>query len=120
MEIGHWSRDSIIIRSAKSLDPDEEIERKISDRERVAQLNRGGAGKDKRREKGKGKRKEKEKETEVSSRGAEAVLQDDVSLGEEAALSTYNDIPGRNGEQARLKEEDHYGFLYSISEADRH
>ena len=115
MDVGHWSRDSIIIRSTKALDPDEEIEKKISDRERVAQLSRGGAGKDKRREKGKGKRKEKAGET---SKGAEAT-QDDVSLSEEGE-STYNDIPSRNGEQARTKEEDHYGFLYSISEADRH
>lgn len=114
MDVGHWSRDSIIIRSAKSLDPDEEIEKKLLDRERLAQQSRGGVGKDKRREKGKGKRKESE-----ASRGAEAT-QHDTSLSEGADMSTYGDVPSRNGEQVKTKEEDHYGFLYSISEADRH
>ena len=39
------------------------------------------------------------------------------------AQSTYSDIPtSANGEQSGqcTKEEDHYGFLYSVSEKDQH
>ena len=45
-----------------------------------------------------------------------AILQD----GE--PLSTYSDVPSgsANGDQPRPKQEDHYGFLYSMSEQDKH
>lgn len=37
-------------------------------------------------------------------------------------ISSYTDIPSptANGEQPRPKEEDHYGFLYSMSEREQH
>ena len=124
MDIGHWGRESIILRDAKPIDPDAELEKRISDRAREVRMSHGGesgvAGKDKRRDKGKGKkgRRDEEREEEAT-RGAEAA-QNDLLPSERAGLSTYNDIPSGNGERARSKEEDHYGFLYSISEADRH
>ena len=127
MELGHF-RESIILRGAKRIDPDEELEKRMSDVSRGGGATggggRGGAKeKDKKKEKGKGKGKGK-KEGKGESRGAEAASglgpHNDVSSSEGAGLSTYNDIPSGNGERARPKEEDHYGFLYSISEADRH
>lgn len=41
---------------------------------------------------------------------------------EEGAISTYSDIPSAsvNGDQPRPRQEDHYGFLYSMSESDQH
>ena len=37
-------------------------------------------------------------------------------------VSTYSDVssPSANGDQPRPKQEDHYGFLYSMSESDQH
>lgn len=34
--------------------------------------------------------------------------------------STYSDIPTSANGEKRSKEEDHYGFLYSMSEKDQH
>ena len=123
IEFGQWGRQSIILRDARPIDPDEAIEKRLS-AERGLQLG-AGVGKDRRKDKGKGKKKKREKEEEEGeregeemARGAEAA-QNDMSL-EEAGLSTYGDVPSGNGEGVRVREEDHYGFLYSISEADRH
>ncbi len=120
IEFGQWGRQSIILRDARPIDPDEAIEKRLS-AERGLQLG-AGVGKDRRKDKGKGKKKKREeegeREGEEMARGAEAA-QNDMSL-EEAGLSTYGDVPSGNGEGVRVREEDHYGFLYSISEADRH
>jgi len=62
----------------------------------------------------KGKQQQEQKRTlppAVSSEGggamSSAVLDGDVT-------------PSSNGQQPRAKQEDHYGFLYSMSEADVH
>lgn len=127
MEFGHF-RQSIILKDAKRLDPDEQLEKRLSDRARGSDMAQSD-GKDKRKGKDERRGKWEEEEAEVS-RGAEAEVwgaevevtgaHNDVSSSEGAGLSMSNDVPSGNGERARSKEEDHYGFLYSISEADRH
>ena len=133
MDIGQWGRQSIILRDARPIDPDEALEKRLTAGRGAGGLQLGeGVGKDRRKdkEKGKGKGKAKRKEGDSEGernggqevvRGAEAA-QNDVSPSpmDGAGLSTYNDIPSGNGERVRVREEDHYGFLYSISEADRH
>lgn len=126
MEFGHF-RESIILKDARRVDPDEELEKRLSLREgRGTEMADGGArGKRKREVK-----KDKEQWKGIGSedqkgvrgpRGAEAAAGGAHKKSSEGAgLSAYNDIPSENGDTARSKEEDHFGFMYSVSEADRH
>ena len=119
MDVGRWARESIILRGSRPIDPDEALEQRLSEqKDRDAQMSQG---KDQRRDRGKEKQavKKEEREGEVP-RGSEAAQSDVFPESEGAGLSTYNDVPSGNGEQARSKEEDRYGFLYPISEAERH
>ena len=124
MEFRRWERESIILKGTKRIDPDEQLERRLSDRRGVGVEASDGLWKDKRkeREKGKGKGKVGEKEGEAAAPRVSAAVGGDTHNDEAASggggLSTYNDIPSGNGETARPKVEDHYGFLHSISERD--
>ena len=128
MDVGAWGRQSIILRDARPIDPDAALEKRLTAERGIGGLQLGeGVGKDRRRDKGKSKGKRKEKEAASLernggdiSRGAEAAHNDISPSSEEGGLSTYNDISSGNGKGARVREEDRYGFLYSISEADRH
>ena len=131
-ELGHF-RESIILRGAKKIDPDEELEKKMSLKryEGIAQgsekpLSKGkekGKDKSKDKDKGKGKGKGKagssEEQREPGAVGGGAT-HNDVSANGEEGWSTYNDVGSGNGRSARPREVDHYGFLYSMSEADMH
>ena len=125
MDVGHWGRQSVILRDARPIDPEAALEKRMT-AERGLQLGEG-VGKDRRKDKGKGKKgKWKEGVGEGKRNGGEEVVrgaeaaQNDASPMEGAGLSMHKDIPRGNGERVRVREEDHYGFLYSISEADRH
>ena len=129
MDVGDWGRQSIILRDARPIDPDLALEQRLSAKRGAVGLQLGaGVGKDRRKDKGKGKGKGKEEGRAGERNGGQEVVrgaeaaQNDVSASpmDGAGLSTYRDIPSENGERGRVREEDHYGFLYSISEADRH
>ena len=128
MEISRWGsgRESVILKGTRQIDPELQLEKALSDRRGADVETSDGVGEGKRRgerEKGKGRVVEKGSETEP--RGTEVAAVggghgDTPAASEGAGFSTYNDVHSENGESARPKLEDHYGFLHSISEADRH
>lgn len=123
MEFGHF-RESIILRGAKRIDPDEEIEKRMSQRRKDRNSgpeNELKHGRDRKSDKG-AEVKEDGPEAEERPRGAEAAGVGRVSHTHEdlEPSSPLSGMPGSNGQRARPREEDHYGFLYSMSEADSH
>jgi hypothetical protein len=48
------------------------------------------------------------------------VSSEQVFRNTEMETSTYSDIPSASANGAHTKEEDHFGFLYSMSEKDYH
>lgn len=123
MEFGHF-RESIILKDARRVDPDEELEKRLREGRSRNMADGGARGRRKRevkdKEKWKGIGSEDQKGVR-GPRGAEAAAggAHKKSSGG-AGMSSYNDIPSENGDTARSKEEDHFGFMYSMSEADRH
>ena len=124
-EMGHF-RESIILRGARRIDPDAELEQKISVKEEGTQsttsASHGSKGKEKSREKGKGDGKEKGKGKAAVKQVTIAGKPSSVEEGEggEAAGVTMSADGSENGQAERSREEDRYGFLYSVSEADQH
>ena len=124
MEIRRWDggRESVILKGTKRIDPDKQLEERLADRRGAGVETSDGEGKSKRR----GVEKEKgrlvgEKGSETAPRGTGSGHSDTAAAASGGAdFSTYNDVHSENGESARPKVEDHYGFLHSISEADRH
>ena len=115
------------MKGTKRIDPDKQLEKRLSDRRREDVETSDGVGKGKRREAGKEKgRLMEEKRSETAPRGTEVSAgggghSDTAATASGGAdYSTYNDVHSENGENPRPKVEDHYGFLHSISEADRH
>lgn len=117
LEFGHF-RESIILKVAKPIDPEEELEKRLASEGR-GRNRTDGSGTSKMKVKDKGDWKGIGSQDQKSARGPR---------GTEAAgggarndvMTKYRDIPSENGEGTRSKEEDHYGFMYSMSEADRH
>ena len=110
------------MKGTKRIDPDKQLEERLSDRRGAGMETSDGVGKGKRR----GVEKEKgrlvgEKGSETAPRGTGGGHSDTAAAASGGAdFSTYNDVHSENGESARPKVEDHYGFLHSMSEADRH
>lgn len=115
LEFGHF-RESIILKVAKPIDPEEELEKRLAHKERVMNTT-DGSGTSKKKVKDKGQWKGIGSQDQKWARGTEAAAHNDVIS---SGVSNYHDIPSENGEGTRSKEEDHYGFMYSMSEADRH
>lgn len=124
IEFGHF-RESIILKAAKAIDPEEELEKRLANVGRGADRS-DGAGTSKMKAKDRAKDKgnwkgigSQDQKWARGPRGTEAAgggtHNDVIGVG----VPTH-DIPSVNGEGNRSKEEDHYGFMYSISEADRH
>lgn len=118
LEFGHF-RESIILKVAKPIDPEEELEKRLAHKGRSMNTT-DGSGTSKMKVKDKGQWKGIGSQDQKWTRGARetgaATHNDVISSG----VSNYHDIPSENGEGTRSKEEDHYGFMYSMSEADRH
>ena len=121
-ELGHF-RESIILRGARKIDPDAELEQKISVKEedRTQPTPSGSHGsKGKGKEKGKEKGKAVVKQVTIAEKPPSVEEEEREEEGGGAVGVSMSADGSENGQVERPRSEDRYGFLYSISEADLH